>query len=66
MKLTEMQILILICINEYIYENEESPSIRDIAYDLNKSTSTIHFHLKKLKERGLIDFSKKGRSIRLI
>lgn len=60
MKLTDMQVLILIAISEYIYENEKPPTIRDIATDLGKSPSTIHFHLNKMKESNLIRFNAKG------
>ncbi len=60
MKLTDMQVLILIAISEYIYENEKPPTIRDIAIDLGKSPSTIHFHLSKMKESKLIKFNNKG------
>lgn len=60
MKLTDMQVLILIAISEYIYENEKPPTIRDIAFDLEKSPSTIHFHLSKMKESKLIKFNTKG------
>lgn len=60
MKLTDMQVLILIAISEYIYDNEKPPTIRDIAYDLEKSPSTIHFHLRKMKENNLIRFNVKG------
>jgi len=60
MKLTDMQVLILIAISEYIYENEKPPAIRDIAYDLGKSVSTIYFHLSKMKKDNLIKFNVKG------
>ena len=61
MKITEMQFIILACIHEYIYENDKTPTIRDIAYDLEKSTSTIYYHLKKMKEEGIVNFNEKGR-----
>lgn len=57
--MTDMQILILIAISEYIYENEKTPTIRDIAFDLGKSPSTIHFHLSKMKN--IVKFNEKGR-----
>lgn len=60
MKLTDMQVLILIAISEYIYENEKPPTIRDIAFDLGKSASTIYFHLNKMKGSNLIKFNTKG------
>jgi DNA-binding transcriptional ArsR family regulator len=60
MKLTDMQVLILIAISEYIYDNEKPPTIRNIAYDLEKSPSTIYFHLSKMKESKLIKFNDKG------
>lgn len=61
--MTQMQELILICISEYIYENEKTPTVRDIAYELEKSVSTIHFHMKKLINKGLITQDDKGRIV---
>ena len=62
-KITDQEQLILISISEYINDNEQNPSVRDIALDLNKSTSTIHYHLVKLKQKKIIDYTKKKRSI---
>lgn len=61
MKLTEMQEIVLICINEFINENEKTPSIRDIACDLDRSVATIYHHLKKLKQAGLVNFDECGK-----
>lgn len=42
-------------LKEYTEKNSFSPSIREICKALSlKSTSTAHFHLKSLQERGLI------------
>lgn len=45
----------------YIYEQTQQkpypPSVREIGEGVNlKSTSTIHAHLHRLKENGLLDF----------
>jgi predicted transcriptional regulator len=61
--MTNMQTIILIAISEYINENNKCPTIRDIAYDLDKSTATIHYHLKKLSKLGFVNFTKTGRII---
>lgn len=64
--ISESESLVLISISEFIKENDYSPSVRDIAYDLDKSVSTIHFHLKRLKEKGFIDYKEKvSRTIRI-
>ena len=59
--MTDMQFVVLASIHEFIYENDKAPTIRDIAYDLKKSTATIHFHLQKLKEKKLVNVDKNGR-----
>ena len=56
--MTDMQTIILITISEYINENDKCPTIRDIAYDLEKSPSTIHYHLSKMKN--IVKFNKNG------
>lgn len=64
--LSESESLVLISISEFIKENDYNPSVRDIACDLEKSVSTIHFHLKRLKEKGFIDYKEKvSRTIRI-
>lgn len=52
---------------EYIAENAYSPSIRDICEGVGlKSTSTVHNHLRRLSEEGLIQFHEgKRRTIRV-
>ncbi len=42
-------------LKDYIEKNTFSPSVREIGEALSlKSTSTVHFHLKSLENRGLI------------
>lgn len=52
---------------EYISENAYSPSIREICVGVGlKSTSTVHNHLRRLSEEGLIQFHEgKRRTIRV-
>lgn len=52
---------------QYISENAYSPSIRDICDGVGlKSTSTVHSHLRRLSEDGLIQFREgKRRTIRV-
>jgi hypothetical protein len=52
---------------EYISANAYSPSIRDICVGVGlKSTSTVHNHLRRLSEEGLIQFHEgKRRTIRV-
>ena len=52
---------------EYISENAYSPSIREICSGVGlKSTSTVHNHLRRLSEDGLIQFLEgKRRTIRV-
>lgn len=59
--MTNMQFIVLASIYEYIIENDKYPTIRDITYDLEKSTSTIHYHLKKLSKLGFVNFIKTGK-----
>ncbi|MFO7792473.1 MAG: ArsR family transcriptional regulator [Candidatus Saliniplasma sp.] len=43
--------------------NEEEAGFSEIFKDVDISKSTLSFHLKKLKKRGLIDFKKEGRKM---
>lgn len=54
-------------IRDYIIENAYSPSIRDICEGVGlKSTSTVHSHLKRLSDEGLIELQEgKRRTIRV-
>jgi predicted transcriptional regulator len=61
--MTNMQFIVLASIHEYISENDKCPTIRDIACDLDKSTATIHYHLKKLSKLGFVNITKTGRII---
>jgi repressor LexA len=63
----ETQAAVYNYIVEYISENAYSPSIRDICVGVGlKSTSTVHNHLRRLSEEGLIQFHEgKRRTIRV-
>ncbi len=63
----ETQAAVYNYIVEYISENAYSPSIRDICVGVGlKSTSTVHNHLRRLSEEGLIHFHEgKRRTIRV-
>lgn len=44
-------------IKEFISKKQYSPSVRDVMNGLGiKSTSVTYYHLKKLRDLGLIDF----------
>ena len=48
---------ILIYIHEQTQKKPYPPSLREIGEGVNlKSTSTIHSHLHRLKDKGLLDF----------
>ena len=66
--MTFSQQMVYESIKQYIRENEQSPSIRDICELAGLSSpATVHKHLKNLKEKGYIDYEPKtGRSIRII
>jgi len=53
---------------EHVRENGFAPSIREICHALGlRSTSTVHYHLTQLAERGLIDWAEgKNRALRLL
>ena len=54
--LTEREKEILQTIIDYIEDNEYVPSVREICDMVGlKSTSTVHGHLKKLKDKGYIE-----------
>lgn len=62
---TDMQARIYETIIQMIQENGYAPSVREIGEAVGlKSPSTVHFHLKKLEEAGLIEKGAcKGRAI---
>ncbi len=54
--LTEREKEILQTIIDYIEDNEYVPSVREICDMVGlKSPSTVHGHLKKLKDKGYIE-----------
>lgn len=63
----ETQDMVYSYIVDYIIENAYSPSIRDICEGVGlKSTSTVHSHLKRLSDEGLIELQEgKRRTIRV-
>ncbi|RUM42156.1 MAG: hypothetical protein DSY80_07750 [Desulfocapsa sp.] len=40
----------------FLWRNGYSPSIREIAETMGKGTTTIHYHLKRLKRNGFISY----------
>lgn len=55
--LTESQRKVLDCLSSIIQEKGVTPSFRELAKALGlKSLNTIHFHLKKLEEKGYIKY----------
>lgn len=66
--MTQKQIKLYKIIKNYIEKNGYSPTIRELCDELNlKSTGTIQVMLKRIKEKGFIDYiEKKSRTIRII
>lgn len=66
--LSEEQFNVFYAIKEYIIEHGISPTVRELCEITKKSSpATIHYHLKKLKQLGYIDYiEKKNRTIRII
>lgn len=62
---TEMQVLTFI--QEFIKENGYAPSVREIGQGTAlRSTSTVLYHLRSLRERGFINWNeRRSRSIRV-
>jgi repressor LexA len=57
--ITKRQKQVLKAINDFIINNNYSPSVRELASVLNiKSTVTIQGHLDKLQEKGYIERNK--------
>lgn len=48
----------------YLLEAGEPRSVRDIARDLNLPTSTVHYHLKKLEELGIVGRTGEGFAVK--
>lgn len=67
-KLTFPQQIVYESIKQYIRENEQSPSIREICELAGLSSpATVHKHLKNLKDKGYIDYKpREKRSIRIM
>ena len=64
--LTKKQESIYQSIKRYIKENKEAPTVRELAKINNKSISTIHDYIVKLKDKGYITYiENSGRSIRM-
>jgi len=68
MNLTKSQMLILDYIKKFIKDHGYSPTVREISKDLAfKSHSTVHEHLKKLSNNGIIKMNPtKSRTIELL
>ena len=67
-KLTERQSDILQVIKKFIADHGYPPTVREIGKSLNlRSPATIHFHLKKLEEKGYIKkHDSKNRTLELL
>lgn len=66
--MTFSQQMVYESIKQYIRNNCESPTIREICELAGLSSpATVHKHLKNLKDKGYIDYRPKtGRSIRIL
>ena len=67
-KLTDKQEIVLDIIKDYIQEHGYSPSIRELCEIVGvNSPATMHYHLKRLKKKGYIDYIfNRNRTIRVI
>ncbi|WP_445322756.1 hypothetical protein [Psychrobacillus sp. FSL K6-2684] len=55
--MSKRQLQIYEYIKKYLIENKYPPSIREIAVGVGlKSSSTVHGHLGRMKDKGYIDF----------
>ena len=56
-ELTDKQEIVLDIVKGYIQEHGYSPTVRELCEILGlKSPATVHFHLKRLKKKGYIDY----------
>ncbi|WP_445677883.1 LexA family protein [Psychrobacillus sp. FSL K6-2365] len=56
--MSKRQLQIYEYIKKYLNENKYPPSIREIAVGVGlKSSSTVHGHLGRMKDKGYIDFA---------
>ena len=62
---TSNNLIVLEAIKKFISEKGFSPTVRDLCAVLGlKSPATVHWHLRKLKSKGLIDYNEnKARTI---
>lgn len=67
-KLTDKQEIVLDIIKGYIQEHGYSPTIRELCEIVGvNSPATMHYHLKRLKAKGYIDYIfNRNRTIRVI
>lgn len=55
--MSKRQLQIYEYIEKYLIENKYPPSIREIAVGVGlKSSSTVHGHLGRMRDKGYIDF----------
>jgi repressor LexA len=53
--LTDRQRRIVVCAREWIAEHGEAPSVRELGAAMRlTSTSSVAYHLRRLRERGLL------------
>ncbi|MFE4688330.1 LexA family protein [Streptomyces sp. NPDC056721] len=53
--LTDRQRRIVTCAREWIAEHSEAPSVRELGAAVGlASTSSVAYHLRRLRERGLV------------
>lgn len=59
---------ILMYISDFMDQNGYSPTVRELCKETGlKSSATIHHHLKKLKEKGYIEYKEnKSRTIKIL
>lgn len=64
--MTEKEYQTYNAIKDYIWENNYSPSMRELASILNISVASVYYRLSTLKKKGFIDYKKnKSRTIKL-
>ena len=68
MTLTKSEEEVYIIINDFIKKNGYSPSVREIGTMLGgRSSATVWYHLKRLKEKGFINYIEgKNRTITIL
>lgn len=59
--------LIYLNIKRCINQNGYAPTFRELSEDIGISVSTIHHHMRKMKERGIITYADRmARTIKIL